>query len=161
MKIGDIMKNREKPDELRRRWERVPGVCFPNVDVEQERKPVTAFTAVPDGYVSSKEAARIMGVSMRQAGKVLQPGAFRFVIVRGRCYWDKKQVEHFTFPQLPLTPPEGYCTIDEAVIIGGVCRESVKRLAQRGVIRRCAGQGRNGNMRYFFHLADLKTLRNR
>lgn len=153
------MKNRKKTDELRRRWERVPGVCFP--DGEPERQPVTTFAAVPAGYVSSKEAARIMGVSMRQAGKVLQPDSFRFVIVRGRCYWDKEQVEQFSFPQLPLTPPEGYCPINEASAIGGCCQESVKRLAQRGHIRRCAGLGRNGNMRYFYNVSDLKTLRNR
>lgn len=153
----DKMNTDLSPAALREKWAAIPGVQFPD-DVTEAHIP--RFESVPTGFVSTKDAAILMGCSLRQAQKVLLPNCFSCCIVAGNRYWSRAEIQAFHFPELPQTPPDGYCTAEEAVKICGCCYKMLRYLVRRKRISTVLGEGKWKIPCSFYCIDDLERYSN-
>lgn len=124
----------------------MPGVKYPE-SVLQGRKGADTQSGKPHGVVpkwgiSTRDAAHLLGVSVRSARTMLnrQKARYRLVAQAGRCacmYWDRRVVERMLARRMPLVRrvPEKLCTAKEACYILLVARSSLSRYVKSGVLK--------------------------
>ena len=123
----------------------MPGVKYPE-SVLLGRKGTRAQNGKPHAEapkwgISTRDAARMLGVSVRSARTMLnrQKAKYRLVTQSGRCacmYWDRRVVERMLAKRMPLVRkvPEKLCTAKEACYILLVARSSLSRYVKSGLL---------------------------
>lgn len=123
----------------------MPGVKYPE-SVLQGRKGTNAQSGKPHAVapkwgVSTRDAAQMLGVSVRSARAMLnrQKAKCKLVAQSGSCacmYWDKRVVERMLTRRMPLVRkvPDKLCSAKEACYILLVARSSLSRYVKRRLL---------------------------
>lgn len=150
----------------------MPGVKYPE-SVIRGRKGVDTRSGKPHSEapkwgICSRDAALLLGVSVRSARAMLnrQKSKFRLVTQAGSCacmYWDKRVVARMLARRMPLVRrvPEKLCTAKEACYILLVARSSLSRYVKNGLLKeypvRLVTPSGVRSMSYFLR-ADVRKL---
>lgn len=124
----------------------MPGVKYPDEVLHAPKGTDQAsgkpYSKPPRWGISSREAAEILGVTVRSARALLNKHKAEYCLVEypggGTCmYWDKQVVERLRARRLPVVRkvPEKLCTAREASCILLVSRSSLYRYAQSGILK--------------------------
>lgn len=125
-----------------RRWEGVPGVVYPT---EQPVLPEHA----PAGWVSCREAARLLGCCKERARAALAGTGVR--TRRGDFF----PPEALAAAGRLLAPPPGWMSAAEARLQFGVSGRALCEWRGRGAVRSLPGRGRRGAFCYWYCGEDL------
>lgn len=124
----------------------MPGVKYPE-SVIKGRKGVDTrsgkpHTEAPKWGICSRDAALLLGVSVRSARAMLnrQKSKYRLVTQAGSSacmYWDKRVVARMLARRMPLVRkvPEKLCNAKEACYILLVARSSLSRYVKTGLLK--------------------------
>ena len=124
----------------------MPGVTYPE-SVLKGRKGADACSGKPHAKppewgVCSREAAEMLGVSVRSARALLNrhKAAYWLVAQPGRnacLYWDRRVIERMLKKRMPLvrTMPDKLCSAGEACYILLIARSSLSRYVKQGLLK--------------------------
>lgn len=124
----------------------MPGVKYPDYMLQFRKgtaqncgKP---YKAPPEPGVSSRQAADMLGVTVRSARALLNRRQARHWLVeqagKPAClYWERREVEQMLNQRMPLIReiPERFCSSREACLILRVTRTSLMRYAKRRLLK--------------------------
>lgn len=124
----------------------LPGVKYPEAVLHGRKgaDPVSGrpYAEPPPWGISTREAAVMLGVSVRSARALLNRynARYRLVARPGSCaclYWDRSAVEELRRRRLPLVLKVSgkLCTAREACCILFIARSSLTRYVQSGLLK--------------------------
>lgn len=124
----------------------MPGVKYPESMLRAPKGTDKAsgrpYTRPPSWGISSREAAELLGISVRATRALLNRNKTRYQLVQqesgGACmYWDKRVVERLRARRAPVVRkvPEKLCTALEACCILMVARSSLFRYMKSGLLK--------------------------
>ncbi len=135
----------ESSAALRDIWASIPGVHYPQEEPPPPR--VETPDAPPADWLSTEEAARILGVGRQRAIDILQG---RGVMYKHAHYYAPEEVE--TMRGWRDDPPPGWCRRLEAIKLLGKKYEMLRRHVLKGEIRIL----RSGVGRYtYYNIEDI------
>lgn len=119
----------------------IPGVVYPKEVVAAAKHPKKIHNTPPKGFIRTSEACKLLhcsaaAVTMRlkrlkvRRVKVMQPGEVP------RLFWLESAVLRLAenAPKIVSAIPPGYITADTVMNLLNVCRSSVTRYQQRGML---------------------------
>ena len=124
----------------------MPGVRYPDAMLHARRgtdeRSGKAHTVPPDWGMSSRQAAEVLGLSVRTARALLNRHKARYRLVfqkvRPAClYWEKTVVKRLLAARPPLVQkiPEKLCSSTEACCILMVSRSTLFRYVKQAVLQ--------------------------
>lgn len=150
----------------------MPGVKYPESVLQgrkgTDHKSGKPHTKAPDWGISTRDAAKMLGISTRSARVMLNrhKADFHLVSQQGRCaclYWDRRVVERMLAKRMPLVTsiPEKLCTAKEACYILLVARSSLTRYVKQKLLHeyRVRHATRTGvRLQSYFLRAEVRKL---
>lgn len=128
-----------------RRWAHVPGIHYPPEEPDLPEEP-------PAGWVSCREAARLLGCSKGRVRAVLAGHGVR---TRKGDFFPP---EALALAGRVLAPPPGWMTAAWVRIRFGVDGRRLGEWRAQGLVRSLPGRGSRGAFCFFYHEGDLRRL---
>ncbi|MBR3903510.1 MAG: hypothetical protein IKJ29_07635 [Akkermansia sp.] len=124
----------------------MPGVIYPEEVLHGPRGAVTgsgkAHDKIPRWGVTSRQAAEMLGVTVRSARAILSRSNSKCQLVAlpgevACMYWDRRAVARLVAKRLPLVRkvPEKLCPAREACYILLISRSTLYRYVRRGLLK--------------------------
>lgn len=124
----------------------MPGVIYPEDMLHGPRGSDTmsgrAHSVPPEWGISTRQAADMLGVSVRTVRALLNRHKARYCLVSqpkgSACmYWEKKVISRLLANRAPLVQkiPEKLCSAKEACCLLEIARSSLFRYVKQGVLR--------------------------
>lgn len=124
----------------------MPGVIYPDSVLHAAKGTDQAsgkpYSSPPSWGITSREAAVMLGISVRSARALLNRSNVNFRLVAppgsySRLYWDRRVVERLLTKRMPLVRqvPARLCTAREACCILMIARSTLYRYVKNGVLK--------------------------